>query len=535
MDFYESTNLGSFFLEGATAANGRLGNLTFFLLHRPLASLGITYTNHQWLFYLIDFAVLALSLTILFRIFTKNLSPQLSSRKASLFIFLALGLLVINPFMVESLAFMLPSHPQALLCVALALYFLTKSPLLKPPHSKPPHHTIRNYLLSALFLTGAVLTYQNYYIHFIILSSLLIVLAQNNAKANNVLAQNSARANNAKATRPASATTKATPTFYSRIRQNYLRPLVKPLSLVFISLLIWLAATFMYRIFNNTADAKTLNFTLSLPTLFSRFASATRLTLHDLANGYGLYFISPILLVSFALLALPFAFTFIKQRRFKHFFLYGFTVLATFSLLYLHSISSDGFYLAPRILLPFFALLTALLLANYTRLPRLQLPLSLFLAIFTIANILATTTTVTDLNITNRIELAELSAILTTIKNHESTTNSKIDTIVIYSTGQLGEITFDHAHLAHKNGFKSSHFLTATPWSDVAALEFLSRHPELLSPNTVTSSPPRSFTRQDPTTPIETVFPNFHLTQLTRFLPEERLKFDQNTLYWVTY
>ena len=47
MERYDSENIIEFMNEGATAINGRWGNITYYLIHKPLSLLGFNYTHNQ--------------------------------------------------------------------------------------------------------------------------------------------------------------------------------------------------------------------------------------------------------------------------------------------------------------------------------------------------------------------------------------------------------------------------------------------------------------------------------------------------------
>ena len=54
MERYDSEGIGKFMSEGATANNGRWGNITYYLIHKPLSALGFSYTHRQWIYFIID-------------------------------------------------------------------------------------------------------------------------------------------------------------------------------------------------------------------------------------------------------------------------------------------------------------------------------------------------------------------------------------------------------------------------------------------------------------------------------------------------
>ena len=175
MERYDSENIIEFMNEGATAINGRWGNITYYLVHKPLSLLGFNYIHNQWVYFAIDITVFAIALTVTYEVFQK----LINRKKAKLPLFFAIALMAVNAFMVDGASFLIPSHPQAMLCAALVLYFIT---------SKRRYR----YLTASIFALGAIVTYQSYYAPILILGTLAIYI-QNKEKLNKQFAVNLAK------------------------------------------------------------------------------------------------------------------------------------------------------------------------------------------------------------------------------------------------------------------------------------------------------------------------------------------------------
>lgn len=82
MERYDSESIIDFMNEGATAINGRWGNITYYLIHKPLSLLGFTYTHNQWTYFVIDITVFAIALTVTYEVFQRLISRKKSKPTA---------------------------------------------------------------------------------------------------------------------------------------------------------------------------------------------------------------------------------------------------------------------------------------------------------------------------------------------------------------------------------------------------------------------------------------------------------------------
>lgn len=474
MDQYDQISLGEFMSGGATSVNGRWGNITFWLIHAPLSKLGFTYENNQWIYFVIDFIVLAISLTIIYQVLCGYLK---NDKKTHILLFLAVALIAVNPFMVESLAFMIPSHPQALLCTALAVYFLSGKNRYR-------------YLLVTLFSIATICTYQSYYTHLFVLGTIVLYL-KNKAKINKPIGIE----------------------------------FLKHIGTIIVGMATYFISVFAYCKIMGVEQAKSTTSNLSPFHLIRQLLHVLRVAFDELARGFGIYHIYGILIIILATAAIFLLIKLIQTRK-KKTIIYGILFIGLALILPVaYGAISDDFYLAPRILITYFTVLAGfLVLALYYK-PTLkaQTIMAILLTIFTSANIFQSSGLITDIQISNKLELHELRLISKQIEQYENESKNTIDTVVVYNSGRNGEVMFDRTHTNHPDGYNTSHLITGAEWSNVAWLQ------------KITGKNYAHVERSAYGDEIFEVFPNYNREQLTRFVPSERLKFDQNTLYWITY
>lgn len=473
MDQYDQMSLGEFMSDGTTSINGRWGNIVYWLIHAPLSKLGFTYEHNQWIYFVIDFIVLAIALTIIYSVFARFIKDD---HKRHFLLFLAVALIAVNPFMVESLAFMIPSHPQALLCTALAIYFLASN------HK-------RRYLWTILMSIATICTYQSYYSHLFVLGTIVLYL-KNQAK----------------------------------IEKSLGKEFLKHLGAIAIGMASYFVSVFIYCKIANVKQAK--GTTLSSPLhLLRELIHVLRATLEELWRNCGIYHLRGILVAILVAAAILLIAKLIQSHR-KRNIIYGlfFIVIAAIAPVAYGAISTD-FYLAPRILISYFTVLAGflILIIHYRPSTKTSTALMILLTLFTAANIFQSSSLITDIQISNRIELGELEVIYKQIESYEATSGQTVDTVVVYNSGRVGEVLFDQTHTNHPDGYITSHLITGSEWSNVAWLQ------------KITGRKFQHIEKSACGEEVFEVFPSYEPEQLTRFVPTERIKFDQNTLYWVTY
>ena len=473
MDQYDQMSPGEFMSDGTTSINGRWGNIVYWLIHAPLSKLGFTYEHNQWIYFVIDFIVLAIALTIIYSVFARFIKDD---HKRHFLLFLAVALIAVNPFMVESLAFMIPSHPQALLCTALAIYFLASN------HK-------RRYLWTILMSIATICTYQSYYSHLFVLGTIVLYL-KNQAK----------------------------------IEKSLGKEFLKHLGAIAIGMASYFVSVFIYCKIANVKQAKGTHLSSPLH-LLRELIHVLRATLEELWRNCGIYHLRGILVAILVATAILLIAKLIQSRQ-KRNIIYGlfFIVIAAIAPVAYGAISTD-FYLAPRILISYFTVLAGflILIIYYRPSTKTSTALMILLTLFTAANVFQSSSLITDIQISNRIELGELEVIYKQIEFYEATSGQTVDTVVVYNSGRVGEVLFDRTHTNHPDGYITSHLITGSEWSNVAWLQ------------KITGRKFQHIEKSACGEEVFEVFPSYEPEQLTRFVPTERIKFDQNTLYWITY
>ena len=465
---FDQMSFSEFFNSDIITTQGRHMSITYWLLHAPLSKIGITYYQNQWVFFAIEIIVMAIAATIFYKVFAN----ALKQKKLSLPLILVTSFIVVNPFICDSLIYLLPSHPQALLFVALSIYFLAKG------------KGIKNTALTLLFLTLAVSTYQNYYALFAIIA-LPLIFIQNKGKVN---------------------------------KELFKRTIIA-LVIMALSIGIVLAATKLHCAIIGVGAAKSTTLNLSPRWLLSRA--------HYLMNGYienaSLCFslFPPYLIIAILIgIAITISVILARQHKIKEIlFLLAILVFGFFSPIY-YGMIADIFYLAPRILPALFASLSicAILLMFY--LPKLQKNNYFIGSTIAIAAIIVycCNTFLNDVMITNRIELAELRLVNSRIEKYEKENNTKVKTIVVYHYGR------EELYSANINNYaatNASRDLASSVWSDTGALATLTG---------------RDYERRDINQEeCGKYFENLNEEDFKLFDPDVRLKFDGETMYWAYY
>ena len=379
--------------------------------------------------------------------------------------------------MVEALAFMIPNHPQALLCVALAIYFQTSTKKGR-------------YLWATLFAIAAICTYQSYYAHLFILG-LIALYQQNKGKFDKKLAVNA----------------------------------IKHIGIIIAGMATYFISVFAYCKIMNVEQAQSTTSNLSPLHLLRELLHVLRMAAENLWKGCGIYHLRGILIFILAAAAIYLLIKLIQSHK-KQNIIYGILFIGVALVVPVaYGAVSTEFYLAPRILISYFTVLAGfLILALYYKpSTKTTIVITILLALFSAINVFQASSLITDIQISNAVELSELELIHKQIDIYEAESGQTIDTIVVYNTGRVGEMTFDQTHTNHPEGYNTSHLITSTEWSNVAWLQ------------KVTGKPYRHIEKSTNDADFREVFPEYQTEQLTRFVPSERLKFDQNTLYWITY
>ena len=470
VDAYDQMSIGEFFNNHIVTDNGRHMSITYWLLHAPLSKIGITYHQNQWVFFAIEIIVMAIASTIFYKVFAKTLK----CKKLSLPLLLVTSFIAVNPFICDSLIYLLPSHPQALLFVAISLYFLTKNTRLK------------SILLSLLFLTLAVSTYQNYYALFAILA-LPLIFIENKGKLDKTLAKRTAIA----------------------------------LGIMAVSIGIVLVVSKLHCAILGVNASKNTTIHLSISWLTSRAIWLAKSYLKTVKTNF--YLFPPMLLVAIIASALIAIGTIlIKKHKIKE-LIYVIIILAFgfMSPIY-YGIIADTFYLAPRILPAIFACLSISIILLMYYAPKIinnQLFVGGTVAITAII-VYCCSTFITDVMICNRIELAEMRVIMDAIERYEAENNTTVNTIAVYHVvGAKNEMLKSNIHM--KAAENASRDIATTGWSDVSSISTMSG---------------RDFERKDMTEEqYKELFSDITMEDFRQFNPERRLRIKNNTLYWAEY
>lgn len=467
---FDQMSFGEYFNSDIITTQGRHMSITYWLLHAPLSKLGITYFQNQWVFFAIEIIVMAIASTIFYSVFAK----ALKQKKISIPLIFAISFIAVNPFICDALIYLLPSHPQALLFVAISLYFLAKE------------HKLKNVLLSLLFLTLAISTYQNYYALYVILALPLIFIL-NKGKVDKTL---------------------------------FKRAGLVLLSMI-LSIGIVLLVSKLHCAILGISSAKSTSIHLSISWLVSRTIFLLKTYIKSALTTF--YLFPPLLIVAIVAAAgIALAIHLIRNHKYKEFaFLAVATIFGFFSPIY-YGIIADSFYIAPRITPALFASLSISIITLMYFFPKLQKNnyfVGGTMALLAIV-IYCCSTFITDVQIANRVELAELRLIVRKIEDYEAENNTEIKTIVVHHRGGAkGEFYRQNINMIAADN--ASRDIAPTEWSDVGSITTLSG---------------RQFERKDISDKeYKKYFANLELSDYAVFDPDKRLVFVGDTLYWAEY
>ena len=470
VDGFDQMSFGEFFNSGIITTQGRHMSITYWLLHAPLSKIGITYYQNQWVFFAIEIILMAAASTIFYKVFAK----ALKCKKKSIPLLFAVSFIAVNPFICDSLIYLLPSHPQALLLVAISLYYLAKD-------SK-----IKSILLSLLFLTLAISTYQNYYALFVILAIPLIFIL-NKGKVDKAL--------------------------FKRVG---IILLITALSIGFVLVISKLHSAIV-----GVENAKSTSMHLSISWLVERTIYLLKTYAKSALTTF--YLFPPLLLVAIiAATAIALGIYLMRNQKVKEFVFITIAIIFGFFSPIYYGIIADTFYIAPRITPALFACLTicvVLLMYYFPKLQKNNYFIGGTMALLAII-IYCCSTFIIDVNIANRVELAELRLIISRIEDYEAENNLTIKTIVAHHQGGAkAEFYRSNIHMIAADN--ASRDIAPTEWSDVGAIITLSK---------------RWFDRRDMTAKeYEKYFGNLDISDYSLFDPDVRLKFVGDTLYWAEY
>ena len=467
---YDQQSFGEFFNSGIVVENGRHMSITYWLLHAPLSKIGIDYFHHQWVFFAIEIIVMAIALTIFYKVFER----ALKCKKTSLPLVLATAFIGVNPFICDSLVFLLPSHPQALLFVALSLLFLTKE------------FRRKNILLSLLFLTLAVSTYQSYYALFAILA-LPLVFIENKSKVDKTLFKRVATA----------------------------------LGIMAASIAIVLIVSKLHCAIVGIGASKGVDFHLSISWIFSRLLFLIKGYLKNTATSF--YLFPPALILAvLAATIIALSVVLVRKRKFKELaYILIVAIFGFFSPIY-YGIVANPFYFAPRIAPALFACISIGMVLLMYYMPKLMKNEAFIGGLFVLAaiTVYCCSTFITDVMLCNRIEMAEARLLVDQIERYEAVTGTKVSTIAVYHVPE-GKFVMQDLTTHNPAAKNSSRELTSTDWSDVNSIR------------TITG---REFKKRVLTdVEYEAVFGELTLDDFKVFNPTVRLKIYGDTAYWASY
>lgn len=467
---YDQMSIGEFFNHPIIAGQGRHMSITYWLIHAPLSKLGITYFQNQWVYFAIEMFVMAIALTIIYNVFAKILK----TKKFSIALFLAISFIGVNPFMCDALIFLLPSHPQAILFIGLALLFLAKE------------FRFKNIALAFLFTTLAISTYQNYYALFLILALPLILIINK-----------------------------------GKIDKQLFKRVAVVLAIAALSIGAVLLVSKIHCAILGEYNANGTTIHLSLSWLLERAKFILKLYKDALSTSF--YLFPPALLLIIPIVTvITLGIALIRNHKIKEFiFILAMTTFVFFSPVY-YGMIADIYYTAPRILPALFAVLSicAILLIYYF--PKLKDNHLFIAATITIAAIIiyCCNTFIIDMHIDNRIQMAELRLIINRLEKYEKENDTTIKTIVVRHGNGRRVFYKNNIHLyAAEN---ASRDITGTEWSDVSTIQTLTG---------------RTFTKED-LTPEDAIkyFNDFdYENDFAIFDPDVRLKFDGDKMYWMDY
>ena len=471
MERYDSEGIGKFMSEGATANNGRWGNITYYLIHKPLSALGFSYTHRQWIYFIIDLIIFAIALTIIYEVFKK----LIKRKNTDIPLFLAIAIIAVNPLMVDGMAFLLPSHPQALLCTALMLYFITSKKKFR-------------YLLGSIFALGAIVTYQSYYAPILILGTLAIYI-QNKGK----------------------------------VDKQFIINTIKLFVITGVSVAIQILSTKLYCKIRGITEAKTTSFSFSIRENLDKLDKVWQTTSDILSRGVGIYKTPNIINIVVIILIVLISYYLIKQRKFKKIPFNAIFIYAAIILPILYTLAADTIYYAARLLVGYFVVISAIAILAIYQSPAKQnlVVLKYGLVALVVINIFHISGLITDIQISNKVEQAELRVIQNRIEKYEAETKKTIEEVYVYRA-DYGIKAFTELNTNHpKNKYYSTHQLLTTPWSDVPILN---------------RTMDRKFKRHEMTNKeLKEEFPEHDITEMEYFDPDERIKLVDNRLYWITY
>jgi hypothetical protein len=197
-------------------------------------------------------------------------------------------------------------------------------------------------------------------------------------------------------------------------------------------------------------------------------------------------------------------------------------IFGFFSPIY-YGMVAKTFYLAPRIIPAVFASISiTIILITYYR-PKLHknyLFTAAALSLLAI-NIYSCSTIITDIQITNQIEISELRTISARMKAYENESGTEITTVKVYIAGNAGLDEFDKAHINLKAALNASRNIATHDWCDVAALQRFGN---------------KTYEREDMTEEeYKQYFNDLEPADYWTFDPDKRIKIVDNTLYWTVY
>ena len=384
---YDQMSMIDFFNAPITISNGRHMSITYWLLHAPLSKIGIDYFHNQWVFFAIDITILAIAATIIYQVFSR----VLKLKKHSIPLIAAIAIIAVNPFICDALVYLLPSHPQALLFVALSLFFLTREKGSKKG----------NYLLTLLFLTLAISTYQSYYSFYAILALPLIFMQQK-----------------------------------GKVDKQFFKRIAIAIVIMATSIALVMIACKVHSKILHIANMKDTAISLSPAWLFNRLKLLLKPFFIDIRYNY--YLFPPYLILGIiGSITVALSVIMIRAKKIKELIVVLFMLIFGFFSPIYFGIVAETFYLAPRILPAIFASVSIAIILLFYYCPKIQKN-SIFAAgtvAVLLINIYCCSTFITDLHISNQIEVTELRTISQRIEQYEKGNNTKIEIVKVHSAG----------------------------------------------------------------------------------------------------
>lgn len=448
-----------------SVANGRYLWILSYIIQYVLYHIGVSQVSGQFVFQLLSFVALAASATVLYNVFQKIVPCKKE------FLYLTIGLIVINPAFAEILSFTCFDFCVGFLMCTIAFRFFAEA----------------KYVLSGLFLLLSLAFYQSFYADYLMLSTSYLFISAKGV-----------------------------------IRKKDFITWMKAVAVDFISTALTLCISGGIALILGVVQKRGLSFA-GPGVMLDRFLHIIPRYGLSILTGGGVLPVGLILVVIVALFVFM-IYSFVAGRKWKSAVLFVVYLLFVGLLPMAVHFFEETPYVPPRVLTSAYGVVGMILLMTFCFVDTAILKKTAALAgvVYAVFVFVGVNAEISDISASNKLEVRMLQQMGKCISEYEKDSGNNIKNACIYHFGDEGVRVFDKTNLEYYGPYYyTSHIITGYEWSDVDAIRYFAGF----------DLDRRDMSEKEKSM----LFPDYSIDEVGTFNPSRQLRFLGDTMYWITY